>query len=112
VAGRLAGAGVRWCVAAGWALNLFRGETTREHEDLEIAIPAGQFGRVRAALADFDIEVIGSGRRWPLDSPAFDVMIQTWVRERGTGVYRLDIFREPPRWRHVALPPNTRIAIT
>jgi hypothetical protein len=39
-------------------------------------------------------------------------MIQTWVRERGTGVYRLDIFREPPRWRHVALPPNTRIAIT
>jgi hypothetical protein len=39
-----------------------------------------QYGdvRVRAALADFDIEVIGSGRRWPLDSPAFDVMTQTW----------------------------------
>jgi hypothetical protein len=41
---------------------------TREHEDLEIAVPAGQFGPVRAALADFDIEVVGSGRRWPLDS--------------------------------------------
>ena len=27
--------------------------------------------------------------------PAFDVMHQTWVREPDTGVYRLDIFREP-----------------
>jgi hypothetical protein len=94
VAERLAGVDVLWCVAAGWALDLFRGEMTREHEDLEIAVPAGQFGRVRAALADFDMEVIGSGRRWPLDSPAFDVMTQTWVRERDTGIYRLDIFRE------------------
>ncbi len=58
-------------------------------------MPAGQFGLLRAALADFDIEVAGSGRRWPLDSPAFDVMVQTWVRERGTGIYRLGIFREP-----------------
>ncbi len=77
------------------ALDLFRGEMTREHEDLEIAVPAARFGLIRAALAGFDIEVVGSGRRWPLDSPAFDVMIQTWVRERDTGVYRPGIFREP-----------------
>ncbi len=95
VAGRLADVGVRWCIAAGWALDLFRGEMTREHEDLEIAVPAARFGLIRAALAGFDIEVVGSGRRWPLDSPAFDVMIQTWVRERDTGVYRPGIFREP-----------------
>lgn len=50
---------------------------------------------IRAALADFEVEVVGSGRRWPLDSAAFDVMMQTWVREPGHGVYRLDIFREP-----------------
>jgi len=68
---------------------------TREHEGLETAVPAGQFGLVRAALADFDIEVVGSGRRWPLDSPASDVMIQTGVRERDTGIYRPGIFREP-----------------
>jgi hypothetical protein len=92
---RLAGTGARWCVAAGWALDLFRGEMTREHDHLEIAVPAGQFGLIRAALADFGIEVVGSARRWPLDSPAFDVMFQTWVRERDTGIYRLDIFREP-----------------
>jgi hypothetical protein len=92
---RLAGVDVPWCVVAGWALDLFRGEMTREHEDLEIAVPAARFGVIRAALADFEVEVVGSGRRWPLDSAAFDVMMQTWVREPGHGVYRLDIFREP-----------------
>jgi hypothetical protein len=95
IAARLAGVDVSWCVAAGWALDLYRGAVTRDHEDLEIAVPAGRFGLVRAALADFDFEVVGSGRSWPLDSAAFDVMHQTWVRERGGGVYRLDIFREP-----------------
>jgi hypothetical protein len=94
-ADRLDGVDVSWCVAGGWALDLFRGETTREHEDLEIAVPAAGFGAIRAALADFQFDVIGSGHRWPLDSAAFEVMYQTWVREPRTGVYRLDIFREP-----------------
>src|SRR5215471_16505007 len=95
VAARLAGVTARWCVAAGWAVDLFLGKVTREHEDLEIAVPAGQFAAVRAALADFDLEERGTGRRWPLDSPAFEVMHQTWVRDRAAGPYRLDIFREP-----------------
>jgi hypothetical protein len=95
VAERLAGVDVPWCVVAGWALDLFRGETTREHEDLEIAVPMRRFGEIRAALGDFEFEVVGSGRRWSLDSPAFDVMHQTWVREPDTRVYRLDVFREP-----------------
>jgi len=72
VARRLSGVTVPWYVAGGWALDLLRGEQTREHGDLE-------------------------GRAWPLDSPAFGVMHQTWVSEPGTGVYRLDIFREPQR---------------
>ena len=95
VAERLGGVGVPWCVVAGWALDLFRGEATREHEDLEIAVPAGGFDLIRTAFADFELDVVGSGHRWPLDSPAFEVMHQTWVREPDTGVYRLDIFREP-----------------
>jgi hypothetical protein len=99
IAARLIGVTTPWCVAAGWALDLFRGEQTREHEDLEIAVPAtaAGFGAVREALAGYSFEVIGSGRSWPLDSPAFDVMWQTWVSEPDTGVYRLDIFREPQR---------------
>jgi hypothetical protein len=95
VAERLADVDVPWCVVAGWALDLFRGHKTREHEDLEIAVPVGRFDVIRAALADFEFEVVGSGRRWPLDSTAFNVMTQTWVRDPDNGVYRLDIFREP-----------------
>jgi hypothetical protein len=92
---RLSGVDAPWCVAAGWALDLFRGAPSRAHEDLEIAVPVGRFDVIRAALADFDVEVVGSGHRWPLDSTAFEVMTQTWVREPDSGVYRLDIFREP-----------------
>jgi hypothetical protein len=95
IARLLSGANVPWCVAGGWALDLFRGQQTREHGDLEIAVPAVSFGAIRAALAGFDFEVAGSGRLWPLDSPAFEVMHQTWVSEPDSGVYRLDIFREP-----------------
>ena len=95
VAQRLAVVDVPWCIAAGWALDLFRGEVTREHEDLEIAVPAARFVEIRSAFASFDFDVVGSGHIWPLESAAFDVMHQTWLRDRETGVYHLDVFREP-----------------
>ena len=109
----LRGVTAPWYVAGGWAIDLFRGEQTREHEDLEIGLPGTPeaFGQIRRALADYDLEVIGSGLAWPLDSPAFEVMHQTWVSEQARPVaggpseqsakplrvYRLDIFREPQR---------------
>ena len=95
IAARLEGVDVPWAVAAGWALDLFRGEQTREHEDLAIAVPIGQFDAIRSAIGDFEFQVVGSGHAWPIDSAAGGVMVQTWVRERETGAYRLDIFREP-----------------
>jgi hypothetical protein len=110
VAALLRGVTVPWCVAAGWALDLFRGEQTREHEDIEIAVPntAEAFGQVRAALAGYDFEVPGGpppGWLWPVDGPAFAVMHQTWVSEVSSSdtdsgpsrIYRLDVFREPQR---------------
>ncbi|MDA8322637.1 MAG: hypothetical protein M0030_22915 [Actinomycetota bacterium] len=94
-AARLLGAAARWCVAGGWALDLFAGQESRPHADLEIAVPAGQFPAVARALAGFDLEVVGMGHRWPPGSPALAGTYQTWVRDRGGGAYRLDIFREP-----------------
>ncbi len=92
---RLAGVSAPWCVAAGWALDLFRGGQTREHEDLEIAVPAGHFAEVRRALSRWEFFVVGDGRRWPVDSPAYELLHQTWLWDRAPGVYRLDVFREP-----------------
>ena len=35
-------------MAAGWALDLFRGGQTRKHGDIEIAIPAASFPELRS----------------------------------------------------------------
>lgn len=92
---RLVGVDVPWCVVAGWAIDLYRGAPTRDQEDTEIAVPASRFPEIRGAFAEFDLDVVGSGHIWPLEHEAFDVMHQTWVRDRTTGRYHLDIFREP-----------------
>jgi hypothetical protein len=95
VARRLAGVTAPWYVAAGWALDLWHGRQTRPHHDIEIAVPAGAFDQVREALPGYVLEPVGSGRRWPLGDDTLRVTHQTWVREPDTGVYRLDVFREP-----------------
>jgi hypothetical protein len=43
VAERLDGVSAPWCIVAGWALDLFRGEQSRPHGDLEIAVPTAGF---------------------------------------------------------------------
>ena len=105
VARRLQDVTAPWCVAAGWALDLFRGEQTREHEDTEVGVPdtVDAFGQVRSALADFEFEAAGSGHLWPLGAAALAATHQTWVSEpaptrpdeRSGRIYRLDVFREP-----------------
>jgi hypothetical protein len=94
VADRLANVEWPWCVAAGWAVDLFTGQHTRPHEDIEIAVPAAGFGAIREALGDLEFEVAGWGRLWPVDSPAFGLAHQTWGREPASGVYRIDVFRD------------------
>ena len=96
VARHLAGITTPWCVAAGWALDLFRGTRTREHGDIEIAIPAAAFPEIRDRFPGYAFDAVGSGRIWEEASP--DVLAathQTWLRDRATGNYLLDVFREP-----------------
>jgi hypothetical protein len=97
VARRFSGVRAPWYVAAGWAIDLFLGEQRRAHEDLEIAVPHERFREVAAALSDCELFVVGSGRAVPLALAGdwFETHHQTWVRERATGRWRLDIFREP-----------------
>lgn len=96
VAQQLAGVQTPWCVAAGWALDLFRGEQTREHGDIEIAIPAGDFAEIRARFPGHAFDAVGSGRIWADATPEqLAGTRQTWLRDPGTGDYLLDVFREP-----------------
>jgi Aminoglycoside-2''-adenylyltransferase len=111
VARRLEAVEAPWYVAAGWAIELFLGSEHREHEDIEIAVPARRFGEVAAALAGLDLYVIGpdlaaehpaAGEEHgpalatPLGQAGalLDTYHQTWALEPATRVWRLDVFRE------------------
>ncbi|MYW63057.1 hypothetical protein GTY65_03035 [Streptomyces sp. SID8379] len=96
VAERLDGVGVPWCVAAGWALDLFRGERSRPHGDLEIAVPTAGFPEVRDRFAEYAFDAVGSGLVWP--RAGADVLAathQTWARDPASGQFLFDVFREP-----------------
>lgn len=96
VAQRLAGIGTPWYVAAGWALDLFRGRQTRVHGDIEVAIPAARFPEVRCRFPGYVFDAVGSGRIWEDATPeALAAVHQTWLRDPATGDYLLDVFREP-----------------
>jgi hypothetical protein len=96
VAWRLAGITTPWYVAAGWALDLFRGEKTREHGDLEIGVPAARFPEVRHRFPGYVFDGVASGRIWEKAAPdVLAAMHQTWLRDPLTDKYLLDVFREP-----------------
>lgn len=94
VAQRLAGVAAPWCVTAGWALHLFTDAASRDHDDIEIAVPARRFRDIMDALPEFQWDVVGDGRIWPFPEEHAN-HFQTWLREPTTGIYRLDVFREP-----------------
>jgi hypothetical protein len=97
LAARLRDLPVPWYVAAGWAIDLFRGEQTRRHEDLEVALPAGSFGLVPPLFPEIDFFVpAGAGRLTAMTPEALaGESHQTWAYERAAGRWRFDVFREP-----------------
>jgi hypothetical protein len=70
----------------------------------------------QAAARLAPVTAAGSGRVWPVDSPAFGQTYQTWASEpdpsriRGR-VYRLDVFREPARDGHWAFRRDQQITL-
>ena len=96
VAKRLQGVDVPWAFAAGWAVDLFVGGAAREHEDVEVAVPSASFAAIQTALLPYRFDIVGAGLKWPIsDRDAFVQTHQTWLRDPVTGVYVLDVFREP-----------------
>ncbi|MBU9764234.1 hypothetical protein FR943_10320 [Mycobacterium sp. TNTM28] len=96
VADRLAAIDAPWYVAAGWAIDLYLGEVSRPHADIEIAVPRAVFPEIVAALPEFDWDVAGAGRLWPYaEARDHPDLHQTWCRDPATGRYHLDVFREP-----------------
>ncbi|MFD4401478.1 nucleotidyltransferase domain-containing protein [Nocardia sp. NPDC058499] len=95
-AGQLSSAPPCWYVTGGWALDLFVGGLGREHSDLEIGVPSSRFADIANALPGYEWDVVGDGYIWPFPEEADD-QHQTWLRDPATGLYHLDVFREPHR---------------
>jgi hypothetical protein len=95
VASRLAGVGVPWYVAGGWAVDLHLGGQRREHEDLEIAVPAAHFDAIAARFPELAFHVAGDGVVVPINPVAMAEHFQTWAWDAAAARWRFDVFREP-----------------
>ena len=54
-----------WFIAGGWAIDLFLGEVTRTHADVDVAILRRDQRAVRDALPAWEFEKVVEGRREP-----------------------------------------------
>lgn len=93
---RLSSAPPCWYVVGGWALDLFVGGLGRTHSDLEIGVPRARFADIVDALPGYEWDVVGDGYARPFPEEAHN-QHQTWLRDPATGLYHLDVFREPHR---------------
>lgn len=87
--------GVRWAVAGGWAIDLWWGEQTRVHHDVEVVVRRDDQLRVHSALAPaWELRCLDPpGEAWrpwgghPLHLPAFQLQARS-------SAFELDVFTE------------------
>jgi hypothetical protein len=94
----LAGVAAPWAVAGGWALDLWLGRQTREHGDLEIAVPAAGYPEIQARLEALGLRLfdIDDGEVVALAAGEAPTRgFQCWAADPAANAWRLDIFREP-----------------
>src|SRR3989475_9753807 len=54
-----------WYIAGGWAIDLFLGRVTREHDDIDIAILREDQRELRTHFAGWAFEKVVEGQRRP-----------------------------------------------
>jgi len=89
---RVAGAQIPWAVCGGWAIDLFLGEETRAHEDIEIEILRGDFTKLRDWLRPLEFYAVGDGEVRALAPGALppEDKHQTWLCDPGPNIWLMD----------------------
>jgi len=90
---RLSGISKPWCVVGGWALDLWLGAKTREHEDLEFTILREDLPVFRHALSDMEFYAVSDGELQHLTAdqePQADIT-QIWCFDSQAGCWRADM---------------------
>jgi hypothetical protein len=82
-----------WWIAGGWALDLFVGEETRSHEDVDIMIQSQDQERLREILKDWDLQVVtgpGKLKTWG-KGEKLEPGRSVWGRRSSDGPWELEI---------------------
>jgi hypothetical protein len=93
VAAVLDGLPVRWWIAGGWAVDLFVGSPTREHDDVDVAVLRPDQLAVRAHLGGWDLRVAHDGRltRWARGRRLAAYEHGIWARPSPASAWRLEL---------------------
>lgn len=92
-----------WCVVGGWALDLWLGEKTREHGDIEFTVLRDDFPEFRHVLGDLDMYTAKAGVLTFLPVghvPGLDIQ-QVWCFDPVAQAWRVDMMIEsgsPGMW--------------
>lgn len=102
-----------WCIVGGWALDLWHGVETRDHEDLEFTVLREDIGRFRDALQGVAFHTVGNGivEYLPDDQePPADIW-QIWCLDIADERWKVDMMVEPGTpdiWAYKRDPGITR----
>ena len=104
---------VRWWIAGGWALDLFVGWQTREHDDLDVEVLRRDQFAVQRHLAGWDLQIAAGGvlRPWragvAIDAGANSI----WCRPSHGAPWAVQVMfaqAEGSLWRYRRHPAITR----
>ncbi len=83
----------RWWIAGGWAIDLFLGRTTREHQDIEIALLRRDQQALRKHLVDWELYYVADHELhvWPAGEDLELPVHEVWARRSGELRWRLEL---------------------
>ncbi len=86
-----------WCIVGGWALDLWHGRQTRDHDDIEFSILRGDVNIFRDALSPLQFCTAGSGmvEHLPPHQQPQPQIFQIWCLDAVERCWRADMMLEP-----------------
>ncbi|ULG74562.1 nucleotidyltransferase domain-containing protein [Macrococcus brunensis] len=80
-----------WGIAGGWAIDLYIGSQTRQHNDIDIMILNCDFQKIFAYLCRFTIYTAKDGELSIWDGQRLDDSYSLWVSEDDNSPFRFQI---------------------
>ncbi|MFK0161173.1 nucleotidyltransferase domain-containing protein [Rhizobium sp. NPDC090279] len=90
------GLDIHWYVVGGWALDLWHGRQTRDHEDLEFSVLQEDVDRARSLLGELVFFSVADGHveHLPSSVPPAEHVAQLWGADPKEGCWRVDMMPE------------------